>query len=421
MSDILVEYRIGDDDANIHRIGEKIAKSQSLGNYRWGFGDKVDGDYEASVTRYGDRTVEVAFPVENITASTSQLLNYIGGDLFDAGYVSEIKITGIDFPPEFVKRFPGPQYGIETLRERAGVVDRPMLGLILKPAGLTPERMHDIAVKAGVNGVDVVKEDIKFVSPAYCPLEDRIRAIVSALREIESETGRRPLYVLNVTGETQRFKRLTTGPDPEIDLSDVKESIVLMQSPVSSGFDHMERIADDDEFQYPIHAHWAGHGVYTQTNHGIALDVLEKLFRLSGADSAHTGNVAGDHSRSRSHIYTCKSVLRGNRRRLGSEFKRTLPVVSHQVSPENIYRNMQIGTGSVDEPDYDTEQLFVVGSAIYSYPSDDLLSSVAGGVRACREAIDATLAGITDDDVHRVVSDQSGQYEAMQTWLDENA
>ena len=422
MSDIIVEYRIGaDDEPNNHEIGEKIARSQSLGNYRWGFGDKVDGDYEAEVMRASGQTIKIAFPAENISPSTSQLLNYIAGDLFDAGYVSEIQIDHINFPSEFLKRFPGPQYGIDALRERIGACGRPMLGLILKPAGLTPERMHDIAVAAGVEGIDVIKEDIKFVSPAYSPLEDRLRAIVSALRDIESETGERPLYVLNVTGETRRFRRLTTGSDPEIDLSDVNDSIALMQSPVSSGFDHIERIADDDDLPYPIHAHWAGHGAYTRTNHGIALDVLEELFRLSGADSAHTGNVAGDHSRSKNHILNCKKALRHTRRGLGDEFKRALPVVSHQVSPENIHRNMQIGMGSVNEPDYDTDQLFVVGSAIYSYPGDSLLSSVSGGVQACQEAIDATLDGLTDDDVHRIVGDQSGEYDHMQTWLDENA
>ena len=75
-----------------------------------------------------------------------------------------------------------------------GVQDRPLLNNMIKPCiGLTPERTAELAYEAAVGGVDVIKDDELICDPPFCRLEERVKAVMEALKRAEEEKGEKTL------------------------------------------------------------------------------------------------------------------------------------------------------------------------------------------------------------------------------------
>ena len=52
-----------------------------------------------------------------------------------------VELVDVEFPPDFVARFPGPRFGMQGIRELLGAGTRPLTCAALKPQGLAPERL----------------------------------------------------------------------------------------------------------------------------------------------------------------------------------------------------------------------------------------------------------------------------------------
>jgi len=409
-----VEYKVHEPARDLREVAEKIAQEQSLGGYEYALHRGAGADeFAAEVVslRWRDDIVGIRYPLENLSTeepSFAHLLNYVAGDVFGSRYFERINVHDVRFPPSLAAAFGGPRFGIEGIRERAGVTeDRPMLGMILKPSlGLAPERIAEL-VGAGVRGgVDLIKEDEKLVDPAYCPFEERLDAVVGALRG--AEAGEAPLYVLNVTDRLEAF----TDYVAEHDVSDVLDRFVLLGTVVSLGFDRFAGLADHDldaDVDLPVYAHRAGHAAYTRTEHGIDMPVIETLSRLAGADFAHCGTVAGSHPREVEEVFSNHRALVRDWHGLAP----TMPVVSGGVNPSNIGENAaQFQRDAAD-------LVFMIGTGIYATTEgvsapDARLEEVELGIRANRQAIEAAVEGVPVEDIE---SGQTRGYDAMYEWL----
>lgn len=426
-SEILVRYEVVPAEGyDLADIGTKIAQEQSLGGYRWSFERDFDVDaYRGRIHDiYSDPnsetgSIQIGFPVKNVSPEFSHLLNYIAGDVFGSTYVLQVRIRDVTFPDSFISAFPGPQFGIEGIRERAGVPDdHPLLGMIIKPSlGLSPERIGEIVRCAidpeayGVDvpegyreGVDLIKEDEKLVDPSYCRFEDRLDEVVAALRWMREQTDRDVLYVLNVTDREHAFREYVEREE----IHDVLDRFVLLQTVISNGFGRMADLASDDRFRNPLYAHRSGHAAYTRTEHGIAMRVLEKLSRLAGADFAHCGAVAGSHERAREDVIRNKDALVTTRSGWGT-VRRSTPVVSGGVNPLNVYENVH--DTNYDSPE--TDLAFMIGSGIYAQ-SGGTLDGIVHGITANRQAIHAAIEGLDADDV---LETHSPTYAAAREWI----
>jgi ribulose-bisphosphate carboxylase large chain len=106
--------------------------------------------------------------------------------------------------------------------------------------------------------------------------------------EANAKTGRRCIYVPNVTGSLDRLAA-------RIDLARRRGAGGLLVSPFLTGLDAMRQLADDDGVALPLISHPAFSGTFvTSPTAGISHGVLYgQLMRLAGADATIYANYGG--------------------------------------------------------------------------------------------------------------------------------
>lgn len=161
---------------------------------------------------------------------------------------------------------------------------------------LNPKDTAAVAYEAAVGGVDLIKDDETLTNQRFCPLMDRLAAVMDALERAEQETGRTVLYALNVT----------TGGDAIVEAG----ANMLMVDVLTAGFSAVQALAADPAITVPIHVHRTMHGALTRNpHHGIALRPIAKLVRLCGGDQLHTGMVSGKMGGSAAEIRGDNTIL----------------------------------------------------------------------------------------------------------------
>ena len=88
-----------------------------------------------------------------------------------------------------------------------------MVGTIVKPkVGLDPAGTAAVAAAAVRGGLDLVKDDETLTDQSFCPLIPRLEAVMSALDKVETETGKKAFYAVNVTaGADKILERAEAG------------------------------------------------------------------------------------------------------------------------------------------------------------------------------------------------------------------
>ncbi|CAN0562271.1 unnamed protein product, partial [Laminaria digitata] len=88
--------------------------------------------------------VTLSWPIGTIGLSLPNLSITLGGNLFELHDFSGLRLDDIRFPESYAEAGPGPRFGIEGTRRLTGVVDRPLIGTIVKPSvGFSPEQTAD--------------------------------------------------------------------------------------------------------------------------------------------------------------------------------------------------------------------------------------------------------------------------------------
>jgi 2,3-diketo-5-methylthiopentyl-1-phosphate enolase len=314
--------------------------------------------------------VTVSYPVRNFTTDIPSLLTGVFGKLSMDG---KIKLVDIQFPDSLLAAFPGPKYGIDGLRERLGVYQRPLLMSIFKSClGLPFDDLKTQFRAQAEGGVDLVKDDEIFFADDRAPFLERIRAFKQIARETEEKQGKPVLYAANLTGPVHelndRAKRaVEAGAD------------CLLFNVLAYGFDALHRLAADPEVAVPIMAHPALAGAfYPSPDYGIAAPLLlGKLTRIAGADlvlfPSPYGNVAMDKSEA--------LQLAANLVSAESGLKRAFPVPSAGIHPGLVPQLFA---------DFGNDQVVNAGGGIHGHPG-----GAAAGAQAFVAAIEAVVAGKT--------------------------
>lgn len=312
----------------------------------------------------------IAFPTANCEPTLASLLVMVFGKVSMDG---RLKLLDLEFPADWLAKFPGPTLGIPGLRERLGIPEQPLLMAIFKPCvGLSAQQLGEMFYELGVGGLDLIKDDEILPDLPTASTEQRLERCLAAAARIRRETGRTVLYAVNLTAPPgmlrQRAGELQALGAP-----------CLLLNVLAYGWPALEALAGDPGIRVPIMAHPALSGALCGSpEHGMGYPlVLGKLMRLGGADIVLYPSHYGTFPFPADEEFGIRDALRepwGHSRHLAPSW----PAPSVGIHPGMVPR--LVG-------DYGRDLIINAGGGIHGHPQ----GPQAGG-RAMRQALDLAMA-----------------------------
>ena len=347
--------------------------SLSTVNDKTAYVHDLDGSVEDLVELPdGGYLTRICFPHEIFEkGNIPQYLSVIAGNLFGLGKLEAVRLLDIDLPENLCGC--GPKFGIEGVRRIVGteVSGRPHIGTIIKPkVGLNPKDTAQVAYEAALGGLDLIKDDETLTNQTFCPLFERLEAVMDALDRAKDETGKQVLYAVNVT----------TGGDRIVELAHKAVSAganMLMVDVLTAGFSAIQALAEDPAINVPIHVHRTMHGALTRNpHHGIAMRPIAKLVRSAGGDQLHTGSVSGKMGSKAGEVLADNIEIT----KPLSYLKPVFPVSSGGLHPGKVAAEIsKLGT----------DIILQAGGGIHGHPE-----GTTAGTRAMLQAAEAAVLGI---------------------------
>lgn len=330
---------------------------------------KIHERLGAKVIEAGGNQATIAFPNDLFEPlNLPQYLSVVAGNLFGLGELKNVRLLEVDWPENLVGG--GPEYGIQEAREFLGVMDRPLVGTIIKPkVGLNPQQTAQVAYEAASGGLDLIKDDETLTDQGFCPIYERVEEVMSALDRAERETGEKTFYAVNVTsGADEIVERAEEVRD--------RGANMVMVDVLTAGFSALQAL--NREIDLPIHVHRTMHAAITRNpRHGIAMPAIAQLVRIAGGTSLHTGTYHGKMHGAREEVDRSRDLIRGECYGLKPMF----PVASGGVHPGLVEDNLE---------GYGRDVLVQAGGGVHGHPD-----GTRAGARAMRQAADAWMRGQT--------------------------
>jgi ribulose-bisphosphate carboxylase large chain len=245
------------------------------------------------------KTFKIAYKVELFELDNmSGLLAGIVGNVGGMKMLKALRCLDIRFPEPMVKAFPGPQFGVEGVREMLQIERGPLLLTVPKPKiGRTAKEEAELArvlFTAAKGEYHGIKDDENLTSLFFNKFDDRCELVHKVRREIEEKTGKRKFFLCNITH---------SNLDTMISRADkikAQGGRWMMMDVVTTGFSalHTMRLKNPG---LAIHAHRAMHSLFTREsgpgvyNKGEIMDFSmsmvanAKILRLLGVDALHGG------------------------------------------------------------------------------------------------------------------------------------
>ena len=237
--------------------------------------DEIVGKVEA-ISDLGSGTFAVRIALARATAGNDagQLINMLFGN---TSLQEDAVLQDAEFPDDVVAAFGGPNTGLAGLRDRAGAGERALTCSALKPQGLSPARLADLAARFARGGIDYIKDDHGLADQSYSPFAARCEAVAKALRE----SGAHARYVPSLTGDLDALRaQISAAKSAGID--------TVMVQPMIMGLSNFSRlVAENRDLAFFAHPTLAGAA-------RIAPPFLfGKVFRMLGADALVFPNHGG--------------------------------------------------------------------------------------------------------------------------------
>ena len=317
--------------------------------------------------------IEIAFPIANVGKNLPTLLATVAGNLFELGDITGLRLLDIDLPQAYARQFPGPKFGIEGTRDKAGIYGRALIGTIIKPSiGLTAGQTAEMVDALCAADIDFIKDDELLADPPYAPFADRLNAVMPVLKRHADRLGRMPMYAFNISGS---IDDLLHRHDAVLSAG----GSCIMVSANGVGFAGVEHLRKHTEL--PIHGHRNGWGALTRHPQlGFSFAAYQKLWRLAGVDHLHVNGLRSKFSEADdSVIASARSCL--------EPFAGVVPVMpvfsSGQWAGQAPDLYAKLGS---------TDLMHLAGGGILGHPD-----GIAAGVASMREGWDAAVAGVSLD------------------------
>ena len=335
--------------------------------------------------------VTLSWPLDNIGPSLPNLLATIAGNLFELRQFSGLRIEDVRLPPAFAQAYPGPKFGVEGTRALAQVVDRPLIGTIIKPSiGLDVSETAQMVRTLAQSGIDFIKDDELQSDGGRCPFEDRARAVMQVIDAHAQLTGKKVMFAFNITGDLDQMRR-------RHDLVHELGGTCVMASLNSVGMVGMIELARHS--QLPLHAHRNGWGSLSRHPAlGWSYVAWQKPWRLAGADHMHVNGLSNKFCESDD------SVIASARACLTPMWEDkpciAMPVFSSGQAAQQVPQTHE-RLGS-------TDLIYAAGGGVMGHADGP-----AGGVASLRAAWDAAIAGVP-------LSERAAQDDALARALEKN-
>ncbi|WP_269499895.1 ribulose-bisphosphate carboxylase large subunit family protein [Castellaniella sp. S9] len=338
--------------------------------------DRVSTPSLPSRTRgetYEQGHIRISWPLDNTGPSIPNLLTTIAGNLFELADLSALRLEDVDLPQVFAKACPGPQFGAAGTRRLVGI-DGPLIGTIIKPSiGLSADGTADLVDQLAQAGIDFIKDDELQANGAYCPLRDRVAAVMPVIERHAQRNGKKVMYAFNITDELDVMLR-------NAEMVEKAGGTCIMVSLFSVGLTGLRALRE--RVALPIHGHRAGWGLYSRSPHiGISFAVWQKLWRLAGADHLHVNGLANKFTEADAVVAAAARAVQQPVCAEGGPPHLAMPVYSSGQTAWQLGPARDI----LGNDDF----IFCAGGGIISHPD-----GAGGGVRALRQAAAAARDGV---------------------------
>lgn len=378
MTEIIATYQVYDAKGNLEKKAEGIALGLTIGSWtdlpeleqeqlRKHKGRVVSVEPLTSETKEIKGRIKVAYPTANFSADLPAILITVFGKLSLDG---KVKLLDLEFGENLKKSFPGPRFGIEGIRKKTGVYERPLLMSIFKGIiGKDQDFLLQQLKEQALGGIDIVKDDEILFENELTPFEKRITGSKKVLEQVFEETGHRTLYSVNLTGRTSNLK------DKARKAAELGADMLLFNV-FAYGLDVLQELREDNGIQLPIMAHPAVSGAFTSSHHyGISHSLmLGKLLRYAGADLSLFPSPYGSVALEREQALSISNALIAE-----DDIKQAFPVPSAGIHP---------GLVPVLMRDFGIQSVINAGGGVHGHPD-----GAKGGGRAFRQAIETVMQG----------------------------
>ncbi|MFO1303668.1 MAG: RuBisCO large subunit C-terminal-like domain-containing protein [Burkholderiales bacterium] len=284
MSRVAVTYRVRCAPADIASVAHGIALEQSVELPAAALHDAhVARDIAGRVAGWrphGDGLfdVDIELAVATMGGDVAQIVNMLFGN---SSLHAHVELVDVRFPEQVLAALPGPRFGVEGLRNAAGVFDRPLTCAALKPQGLSEDRLAALCETLARAGIDVIKDDHGLADQAYSPFAERVAACQRAVERAFESTGHRAVYAPSAVGSPRRVAQMAR-------LAHEAGARALLLAPSLLGLPAFAEIVRE-EARVPVIAH-PSFGGATRIAHPL---LIGTLYRALGADAVIFPHASG--------------------------------------------------------------------------------------------------------------------------------
>jgi ribulose-bisphosphate carboxylase large chain len=279
-----VVYRVRGGAGSIEARAQAIAVEQSVEMPLSAIAEpEILRDIVGQVEAIEDRgsgwfDVRIGLATATTGRDAGQFLNMVFGN---TSLHDDVVLSDVDIPADLATAFGGPRHGIDGLRQRIGAVGRAFTCSALKPQGVPPARLAELADQSARGGIDFIKDDHGLADQSYSPFAQRVRACATAVARAAAATGHATRYVPSLSGDLyQMCKQIETARSAGID--------TVMIAPMLAGWATVQTLVR----QYPDVAFFA-HPTMGGSARIVPELLIGKLFRLLGADAVIFPNHGG--------------------------------------------------------------------------------------------------------------------------------
>jgi len=316
----------------------------------------------------GTFVLRIAFPISNFGTSLAMMLTALVGN--DVSTAISARLVDIELHGKSKSLFRSPSLGVEDLRRLTGVQNRPFVLNMIKPcAGFAPEEGAKLFYQVALGGVDMVKDDELLASPGYNAVGVRVGHYLKAARTAAETTGHKALYLPNISGTPSQMM------DNAKAVLEAGGRACLVNF-VFGGLDALAELCDRYGKDLFILAHYAGIGVMSSADSGIASPVFIGLLpRLAGAHAVMT--MAPDAKRPQT-LYDFRRTVQMQRLPIEGVAP-MVTAVGGGITPVS-QKGLQEELGQ--------DAIIGIGGAIQGHPM-----GATAGAQAAMAAVKATAAG----------------------------
>ncbi|HWS76538.1 MAG TPA: RuBisCO large subunit C-terminal-like domain-containing protein [Quisquiliibacterium sp.] len=261
--------------------------------------------------------VTLSMDPRTIGTDAGQLMNMLFGN---SSLQPDVELVDARLPAALLDALPGPAFGVEGLRELVGAPRRALTCTALKPQGLSPQRLAELAGSFARAGIDVIKDDHGIADQAYAPFAQRVALVQREVARANAETGGRSVYAPSLSGGARRLAE-------QLRIAREEGVRCVLACPLLLGVSSfVELVRERGDLAVLAHPALAG-----AARIAPAL-LLGRLMRLFGADATIFPNFGGRFSYSRE---TCRAIADAARAPLGGH-RAALPVPAGGMSVARV-------------------------------------------------------------------------------------